>query len=58
LTIFCTPGGSSSPLVSFFFFSSKSLSKSWRVCARLSLMLSSCAATRSFATRMSNQQWR
>ena len=28
------------------------------VCARLSLMLSSCAATLSFATRMSNQPWR
>ena len=35
-TIFCTPGGSSSPWVSFFFFSSNALSKSDLVCARLS----------------------
>ena len=30
MTIFCTPGGSSSPLVSFFFFSSNIASNSMR----------------------------
>ena len=37
LTIFCTPGGSSSPCVSFFFFCSNIASNSTRICASDSL---------------------
>ena len=55
LTIFSTPGGSSSPCVSFFFFASNMASNSRRFCASESFSPSSCAAASSFARRMSNQ---
>ena len=58
LTIFCTPGGSSSPCVSFFFFSSNARSNSLRVRSSDSRSCSSWAAASSSCRRMSNQSWR
>src|SRR6185437_12515134 len=58
LTIFCTPGGSSSPCVSFFFFSSNARSNSFLVRSSDSRSCSSWAAASSSERRMSNQSWR
>jgi hypothetical protein len=57
-TIFCTPGGSSSPCVNFFFFSSKARSNSLRVKSSDSRSCSSWAAASSSDRRMSNHSWR
>src|SRR5258708_162002 len=58
LTIFCTPGGSSSPCVSFFFLASKAWSNCTRDCAIDSFITSSWCADSSLASRMSNQSCR
>jgi len=55
LTIFSTPGGSSSPWVSFFLLASKAASNSRRFCAIDSFSDSTCPAASSAARRMSNQ---
>ena len=55
LTIFCTPGGSSSPCVSLRFFCSNIASNLTRSCASESFIASSWRAESSPARRMSNQ---
>ncbi|CFW34793.1 Uncharacterised protein [Bordetella pertussis] len=54
MIIFSTPGGSSSPCVSFLRFSSKARSNWWRFCSSDSLACSSTTACCSSARRMSN----
>ena len=55
LTIFSTPGGSSSPCVSFLRLASNMASNSRRFCASDSFRPSTCAAASSLDRRMSNQ---
>ena len=55
LTIFCTPGGSSSPCVSLRFFCSNIWSNWTASCASESFIASSWRAESSPARRMSNQ---
>ena len=55
-TIFCTPGGSSSPCVSFLRLTSKSLSKSSRSLSSESLSDSSCAWASS-SVRLTSNHW-
>ena len=57
LTIFSTPGGSSSPWVSFLRLASNMASNSRRFCASESFSASTCAAASSLDRRMSNQSY-